>query len=127
MLLKLTVGDFGRLAGMEHQYEAREVSVHTYDGRTVPALAFVSPDEWATARHDLLPTRRYMGLIASGARQMQLQPAYCEWLDQVPVINDSARGSDYYVCAGKAPAADGRRSGSVAATGAAAPRQRAPR
>jgi hypothetical protein len=43
VLLRMSEGDFGRLAGMEHQYEAREVTVQTYEGRNVVALAFVSP------------------------------------------------------------------------------------
>ena len=71
-----------------------------YDGRTVPALAFISPDEFATVSGDLLPTQRYMRLISVGARQMRLQASYCDWLDQVPVIDDKSRGSAYYACGG---------------------------
>ena len=58
ILLKLTHEDFGVLAGMEHQYDAKEVVVRAYDGRAVTALAFITNGRHETVKRGLLPTAR---------------------------------------------------------------------
>lgn len=100
VLLLLKFGDFETLAGMEHQYEAKEVTVEAYDGRKIVALAFITQPSFVTLRSDLLPTSRYIGLIRRGAHQMGIAPAYTAWLDQVPSIPDDKRGPEYYVTHG---------------------------
>jgi len=109
-LLKLTVEDFGKLAGMEHQYECREIRVEVYasdypltdpaddDGyagantdstntttRFIRAFAFVSPRQFETKNERLAPSDRYLGLIRKGARDMELVIMCCRVLQCVAV------------------------------------------
>lgn len=59
VLLLLRLSDFGTLAGMEHQYTAKQVTVQAYNGAQIVALAFVSPQEFKTVERGVLPTQRY--------------------------------------------------------------------
>eukprot|EP00957_Ditylum_brightwellii_P186888 14231886-Ditylum_brightwellii.AAC.1 len=95
ILLKLHMSDFGKLAAMEHQYIPREITVSSYDGRTISALAFITPPQYQIAR-TVLPSTRYIGLITRGAREMKLDESYCDWLEQIPSVEDKARGDEYY-------------------------------
>jgi len=109
-LLKLTVEDFGKLAGMEHQYECREIRVEVYasdypltdpadddvsaEANTnsantttsfIRAFAFVSPRQFETKNERLAPSDRYLGLIRKGARDMELVIMCCRVLQCVAV------------------------------------------
>jgi len=96
ILLRLTHDDFGRMAGMEHQYDAKEVSVTSYDGVVRKALAFITNYRHETLERGLLPTDRYVKLIQTGAKQMGIDASYRKWLDQIPSVPDKERGQEYY-------------------------------
>ena len=81
---------------MEHQYDPQEVSVATYDGRCITALAFITNDRYRTIQRGLLPTDRYLNLITNGAKQMGIDSTYRKWLEQIPSIPDRQRGSECY-------------------------------
>ena len=68
----------------------------TYDGRSVKALAFVTNPRHETFQRALLPTDRYIRLIQTGAKQMEIDASYRAWLDQIPSVRDNGRGQEYY-------------------------------
>lgn len=94
MLLLLKPADFDRLAQMEHEYEITEVSVNAYDGRQIPARAFVTPPAFRL-QSSMPPPERYRKLIADGAKEMKLDEEYVEWLGNLP-SEKGQRGPTYY-------------------------------
>lgn len=89
VLLKLTRDDFARLAWEEYAYDTIEVPVsvygddHTKDHCGVQhALAFKT-NACALASTRTLPSARYIGLIADGAKASNIEPSYCRWLDSL--------------------------------------------
>lgn len=90
VLLKLSREEFARLAWEEYAYDTIEVAVALYsddcrgkDGNDVqPALAFKT-NACALTCTRTLPSARYIGLIADGAKASGIEPSYCGWLDSV--------------------------------------------
>ncbi|CAE8588893.1 unnamed protein product [Polarella glacialis] len=100
VLLLLKAKDFDKLAKMEHEYGTREVLVETYDGRSIAALAFITPPQFKLSA-SLAPTPRYLKLIRDGCDSMGIDPAYRSWLQTVS-STPSERGSEYYAVQGSA-------------------------
>ena len=53
-------------------------------GSVQHALAFKSASCAVTGQKRMLPTARYISLIQEGARTSEIEPQYCEWLDEIP-------------------------------------------
>jgi hypothetical protein len=68
------------------------VSVETYDGRTITAIAFCQKPQAETKR-DYWPSARYMNLLRNGAREYGVQTAYIEYLDSLPSFKQKPLGS----------------------------------
>ena len=69
-------------------YAQVELELETYDGRRITARAFKGAPTLECRERP--PSRRYLGLLQSGARASELDPEYCAGLDGLPHAPDSA-------------------------------------
>lgn len=89
LLLRLSRRDFAELARQEYAYDTVEVAVEVYPDdsgsgtmRLIHALAFKTA-ACALATTDTLPTKRYINILQSGARESGIEEAYCRWLNAI--------------------------------------------
>ncbi len=90
VLLRLRAEEFHRLErseGGSDFYGRVEVEVETYDERRITARAFKAAPALET--RETPPSRRYLDLLQTGARESGLDPQYCEQLDALPHAPDS--------------------------------------
>jgi len=66
----------------ERSYKNVQVEVSCYDGRKISSEVYVGK-ETASPAH-IFPSKRYLQLIISGAREVKLDPEYIEMLETLP-------------------------------------------
>lgn len=94
LLIRMRPDDFAALVeseGGDRFYVVEEVEARPYAGAAIRARTFVArPERRRSAERP--PSLRYMTLLREGARAGGLDPAYCEYLDGLPVSEAAALG-----------------------------------
>jgi hypothetical protein len=89
--VKLTPEQFKQLqategGGENGGYKLSEIQCDAYDGRKIKAFAFENRVKSSTA---FLPSKRYMGLLISGAKEFNMDEKYIQELESIPTCNTS--------------------------------------
>lgn len=72
--------DLVRLDAEEFTYDRLPVDLDFYDGRVEPGCTYVVTDERFLCPEGL-PSERYLHILQNGAREHDLDPEFCAWLD----------------------------------------------
>lgn len=88
--VRLPAADYARLAAQEASYAEAAVTVAAYDGRAIAARLFTMRAAPAEGAPDVPCSRRYLGVLVSGAREAGLQEAYVARLAARPTYAASA-------------------------------------